>query len=393
MKRKTRIMKWSLAVPAMFAMASFYAGLSGAEDEALPPETPAPDQAAPDQAAPDQAAPDQAAPGVDPSRVMGVRACLGCHGAETLSWMKSAHERSHLQLRGPNVKKYAEALELDPGTVRESQACIRCHATGQLNQGGTVQASTGVSCESCHGAAGGDDGWLNAHAVYGPNGTAFHQESEEHRKWRFDRIEKAGMVRSHQIYEMARKCLECHLVDDEALVNAGHKIGNSFDYVGQTTGELLHNFHEDQNVNAKGPTLWARRTGGEFIQRDRKKFVIGLLAEIEAALLAVSRVDDESDYSDSLIERAAGGWGALAEFGEELEDDFPGKLAEIVELLEEIEDLDAADEESREQAAEWAKTVGALAREYADGDGSSLEVLDDLLEDLVEPVGEVFERK
>ena len=62
-------------------------------------------------------------------------------------------------------------------------------------------------------------------------------------------------------------------------------------------------------------------------------------------------------------------------------------------LLKKIEDLDAADEESREQAAEWAKTVGALAREYADGDGSSLEVLDDLLEDLVEPVGEVFERK
>lgn len=307
--------------------------------------------------------------------------------------MKSTHHNSHLLLRAPNAKKYAEELEIDPAKVRESQACIRCHATGQLDHYGAVRASTGVSCESCHGAAGGDDGWLNAHAVYGPNGTSFDEETAEHQKWRLERTQKAGMVQASQVYDMAKKCLECHLVEDEALVNAGHKIGKSFEFLGQTIGELRHNFHEDQHVNAEGPTLWARRTGGKSNVRDRKKFVVGLLAEIEAALLAVSKVEDESDYSESLVERAAGGWGFLAEVGEELEDDFPEKLAEIVELLEEIEDIDASDEDSRQQAAEWAEIVGKLAREYSSGDGSSLEIFDDVLDDLVEPVGDVFERK
>jgi hypothetical protein len=373
-------MNWNQAVLALVVSASCYVGLSGAENDAPKVATPLP------------AAPGQAIKGVDVSRVMGVRACLGCHGAETLSWMKSTHHNSHLLLRAPNAKKYAEELGIDPAEVRKSQACIRCHATGQADHHGDVRASTGVSCESCHGAAGGDEGWLNAHAVYGPNGTSFDDESGEHRKWRLERTQKAGMVQASQIYDMAKKCLECHLVEDEALVNAGHKIGKSFEFLGQTTGELLHNFHEDQNVNSKGPTLWARRTGGKFNVRDRKKFVVGLLTEIETALLAFSKVEDESDYSGSLVERAAGGWEFLAEVGEELEDDFPEQLAEFVELLEEIEDLDASDEDSRKQAAEWARVAGKLAREYASGDGASLEVVDDVLGDFVEPVGEVFKR-
>ncbi|MFP6762529.1 MAG: multiheme c-type cytochrome, partial [Planctomycetaceae bacterium] len=361
-----RILKWNLAVFVLSVPATFLAGLNGAEQDA---HTPAGSKAV----------------GVDTSRVMGVRICLGCHGAETLSWMKSAHHRSQLILRAPNARKYAAALGVVPAKIRESQACIRCHATGQRDQHGVVRASIGVSCESYHGASGGNEGWLNAHAVYGPNGTSFEQETEEHLKRRLGRVQKAGMIRSHQIYDMARKCLACHLVEDEALVNAGHKIGKSFDFLSQTTGELLHNFHEDQTVNAAGPTLWARRTGGEFRQRERKKFVVGLLVEIEMALLAVSQVEDGSDYSDSLIERAVDGWGVLAEFSEELEDDFPEKLLGFVEQLEEIEDIDVSDGDSRRQAATWGAAAGTLAREYDKEDGTSLEVLDELLEDYVEP--------
>lgn len=384
MKRRKRFVnRRQAAAMALILAVSLFAGFTGAEDEA-------PKESAPAAPAPAAANPTK---GVDPSRVMGVRACLGCHGTETLSWMKTGHHNAHLLLRAPNAKKYAEALGVEPAMVTESQACIRCHATGQIDHHGEVRAVIGVSCESCHGAAGGDSGWLNAHAVYGPNGTAFAQETAEHQKWRLERTQKAGMVQANQIYDMARKCLECHLVEDEKLVNAGHKIGKAFEMLGQTSGSLRHNFHEDQNVNAEGPSLWARRTGGTANVRDRKKFVVGLLTEIETALIAASKVTDESDYSGALVERAAGGWGFLAEVGEELEDDFPEKLAEIVELLEEIEDLEVSEEDGRKQAAEWAVIVGKLAREYSAGDGSSLKVFDDVLGDLVEPSGEVFSRK
>ena len=90
--------------------------------------------------------------GVDPARVMGVRACLGCHGSETLAWMKSTHHNTHLLLRAPNAKKYADELGIKPAKVREASTCIRCHATSQTDLHGTVRATTGVSCESCHGA-------------------------------------------------------------------------------------------------------------------------------------------------------------------------------------------------------------------------------------------------
>lgn len=383
MKRRKRMLSRNQAgLLTLILAVSLYAGFSGAEDEA--PQVPAPAPAAPG-----------ASKGVDPAKVMSVRVCLGCHGSETLAWMRSSHHNTHLLLRAPNAKKYAEALGIDPATVREAQACTRCHATAQADLRGNVRAVAGVSCESCHGEAGGDDGWLNGHAVYGPNGTSVAQESAEHRKWRLERARKAGMIQSNQIYETARKCLNCHLVQNEDLVNAGHKIGKSFEMLGKTSGEVRHNFHENQNVNAAGPTAWARRTGAgeEFAARDRKKYVVGLLTEIETALLALSNVDDESDYSGELIDRAATGWGTLAEVGEELEDEFPEKLAEVVETLEEIEDLDASDEDSRKQAGAWAKSVGKLAREYAAGDGSSLEILDELLEDLVEPSGKAFNRK
>ena len=374
-------MKWIAAVLVLAVSASCYVASSGAEDDARKVATPAP------------AASGQAARGVDPDRVMSVRACLGCHGAETLSWMNSTHRNSHLRLRDSNAGSYAEELGIAQDKIRESRICMRCHATGQTDRHGVVRALTGVTCESCHGASGGDDGWLNAHAVYGPNGTTFEQESVEHRNWRRERCEEAGMLQASQIYDMAKRCLECHLVENEALVNAGHGIGIPLEFLGQTTGEVRHNFHEDQYVNAKGPTLWSRRTGEKVNVRDRQKFVVGLLTEIETSLRAFSQVKEESYYSSCLVERAAGGWGLLAEAGRKLKDDFPEQLAEVVEWLGKIENLNASDENSRRQAADWADVVGKLAREYAAGDGASLEAFDAVLGELAAPVGKPFERK
>ena len=382
MKRRTRILNLTTGILAL-VIGAIVAGLP------VPENTGAQDGAPKISSAP---APTKTK-GVDPARVMGVRACLGCHGSETLAWMRSTHHNTHLLLRAPNAKKYADELGIKPAKVREASTCIRCHATSQTDLHGTVRATTGVSCESCHGASGGDDGWLNAHAVYGRNGTSFEQESDEHLKWRIDRVEKAGMVRSGNVYATAVKCLECHLVQEPDLVNAGHKIGKSFELLGRTSGEVRHNFHEDQHTNAIGPSLWARRTGGKANVLDRKKFTVGLLAEIELSLAVFSTLEEESDYSGALVERAAGAWGFLAEVSEELEDDFPEKLLEVVEELEEVEDLDVEDEDNRAQAAEWAEMIGKLAQEYSAGDAEELEIFDEVLSDLVEASGKPYERK
>lgn len=378
MKRRTRILKTKHAgILTLVLATALMTTLSAQEGDSESPLVPAP------------AKPKA---GVDPAKVMGVRACLGCHGSETLAWLKSTHNTTHQLLRAPNAKRYAEELGIEPAKVREAAACIRCHATPRQDIHGEVRATTGVSCESCHGESGGDDGWLNAHAVYGPNGTSFEQETAAHRKMRLERVAKAGMIRSGELYAMTRKCLECHLVQEPELVNAGHKIGKSFELLGRTSGEVRHNFHEDQNVNASAPSLWVRRTGGKANVLDRKKFAVGLLVEMEVALTALSRLEEASDYSDGLLERATGAWGFLAEVSEELEDDFPEKLLEVVEMMEEIEDLDVEDEDSRSQAAEWAAEVGKLAREYSEGDAADLEIFDEVLSDLVEPYGRPFTR-
>ena len=95
--------------------------------------------------------------GVDPDKVMGARSCSQCHRSETLAWKKMAHHDSHLHLLSESAREYAQAVGIDPATVRQADACVRCHATAQASQpDGIVRAVTGVSCESCHGEAGGE---------------------------------------------------------------------------------------------------------------------------------------------------------------------------------------------------------------------------------------------
>jgi hypothetical protein len=331
--------------------------------------------------------------GVDPEKIIGTRECSQCHRSETLAWMEMSHYESHLLLLTPGAKEYARAVGIDPNEVRQADACTRCHATTQTDARGQTRAVAGVSCESCHGESGGEDGWLNTHAVYGPNETTIEQESSEHRAWRLQRTRKAGMIQSNQIYETAQRCLNCHLVRNEALVNAGHSIGREFELAGRTSGEVQHNFHENPRLNADGPTLWARRTGASFTARRRTKFVVGLLAELESSLLAFSRVRVDSDYSQSLVWRAESAWTLLKGADLLVKDDFPGDLKQVVTRLANVEDLDGSSKTDREKAAEWAQTARTLARKYAAGDGSSLRILDSVLDDLVEQCGAIYKRK
>lgn len=117
--------------------------------------------------------------------VVGRKACLDCHKAETAALMQTQHANSLEKLQAaPNTKQYAAKLNISLSSVATSALCVSCHATTQIRDNNALVALGGVSCESCHGPAGGVAGWLNTHAAYGPKGTKLADETASHRKQR-----------------------------------------------------------------------------------------------------------------------------------------------------------------------------------------------------------------
>ncbi|MCH7686503.1 MAG: cytochrome c family protein [Planctomycetes bacterium] len=229
---------------------------------------------------------------LDPARVMGAKACSECHKAEFAQWMKTVHYRNDERLSTEAAVKYAGALNISQGNISKDSLCVTCHATAQKNSAGEVRAISGVSCESCHGHAGGDPGWLNRHAVYGTNGTKREQETAEHLKARMTFCLEQGKVGPNELYGIAKKCYECHIVGHEALIAiAGHKAGSAtFELASWCSGEVRHNFHIDQAKNAEVSSLWLNPVGANAgknhaaANRKRQIYVIGILAELETRL-------------------------------------------------------------------------------------------------------------
>lgn len=258
---------------------------------------------------------------LDPAKVMGAQACTECHKQEYVAWTKSKHYASLDAKLDPNndsVKKYCAALGVDLANLRKDSVCVTCHATPQKSEAGAVRAVSGVSCESCHGASGGEeDGWLNRHAVYGPNLTKRTDETAAHRKARIAAIEKAGMIRTEDQYAIAKNCLRCHLVGNEKLVVTGHPVGSTgFELVSWINGEVRHNFHADvqteSTTNADAPRLWTATTGRTAAERRRVEFVLAVLADLELSVRRRAEATNPA-YMAQLGGRVGGLNGKLAQ--------------------------------------------------------------------------------
>tara|TARA_R110002111_G_scaffold262289_1_gene337856 strand:- start:153701 stop:154912 length:1212 start_codon:yes stop_codon:yes gene_type:complete len=220
---------------------------------------------------------------------MGVVAadCKKCHPAEVATWMKSVHFQSpdlRLYKFEGNTKKYATAMGLTSADLLADSICADCHATKAIRDG-QVKVISGVSCEKCHGAAGGDEGWLNRHQSYHASMPIPRaDETPEHRAERLKACDNAGMIRSSNLYSLSKACFNCHLVGNEKLIAAGHKAASAFDFVSWSSGEVRHNFLVNKSDNADAPSLWMERTGGNAENRRRMKFVVGTLVQLETAL-------------------------------------------------------------------------------------------------------------
>lgn len=338
----------------------------------------------------------------DRSHFMGARACIDCHRSEYVSWLGTQHFLNSKKNRfegaessiDTKYKKLTGNLDL----------CYTCHMAPVQKRYGRTLVETGVSCESCHGASGGDNGWLNRHAAYGPNVTRLEHETPQHLAERQAACDAAGMITAGKPYAVAKNCFGCHIIAEATLVNEDVKHPVSFDkfsLIPYMQGENRHNFHLNQRANADTPTLDTLRRGLDLLQRKRVYFVLEQFAKSEVALNHIAELPSdealEDDLADSLTDLFDDAVGELEDFFDELEEPEDESieglseedLAPLMAVIEAFEEFDDIDELTRADAANAARIIAAAAASFQQlHDGSKLKALDEaFIEDLDEPVG------
>lgn len=168
-------------------------------------------------------------------QTLGPNECLNCHDHQAeRQWYEkqeipevakrfpakgqnAGHINALKQLETAKSTEFARAIGLrDKYDV--NGACVKCHATVFQND-----ANAGVSCESCHGPG---SGYLKPHQTKG----AYTQSLA------------LGMVDIvGKIPAWAQQCANCHVMDDQRLVAAGHPSGDDFD-LGEKFGPVSLHF-------------------------------------------------------------------------------------------------------------------------------------------------------
>jgi hypothetical protein len=130
-------------------------------------------------------------------------------GNEYTSRVLDPHFRATAVLRNALSAEIAAAVA--PGKKAwQLQQCLDCHGSNtQAVRSGILDVEDGISCQSCHGPAG---GWWKSHYEEG---------------WTHEKSVAAGMTDLRSPAGRARVCLGCHLGDerrqvDHRLLAAGH---------------------------------------------------------------------------------------------------------------------------------------------------------------------------
>lgn len=231
-------------------------------------------------------------PQCDPGSVLSYESCAKCHGSEVRVWKQTPHFKTFEQLsRDPKATEICQNLGLR--SVKRSDVCINCHFTLQT-KGDRDKPISGISCESCHGAAA---DWLQVHNDYGGNAATKESETEDHRDERLALSTAYGMRNTRDLYLIASSCYHCHTVPNEELVNVGgHKAGSiDFELVRWSQGIIRHNFlRSDGQVNAVSG-----------IERLRVMYVVGLIADLEFSTRATANATQKATYGLAVANRAA----------------------------------------------------------------------------------------
>lgn len=225
---------------------------------------------------------------LDSAKVAGPNACAECHKQEAEAWKGTHHFKTFRELaRNPEGKKIAERMGVR--RIKSESLCVNCHYTVQRKEN-KDEAVSGISCESCHGAA---KDWIKIHSSFSGKTAKTETRNEAQARWKL--AESKGMIRRHALYKLAKNCYGCHVVPQEELVNKGiHRAGSMFELVSWSQGEVLHN-------------TWYSR-GKENVpadaERKRMLYLVGLGVELETALRAVGKATIRKAYAFEMAQRA-----------------------------------------------------------------------------------------
>ena len=229
-------------------------------------------------------------PGIDAAKVQGAEACGECHIPDMDAWKQSTHQATNWRMihRSDRAQDILKALEIKGG-MRRNDLCFNCHYTARVVDEKRKIVS-GVSCESCHGAAA---DWINVHDDYGADKTK-ETETPEHRAMRLKACDASGMLRPANVYLVARNCYSCHSVPNEKLVNVGgHPAGSDFELVSWSQGEVRHNYQYSSDQKNRAAS----------VERKRVLYVVGAITDLEYALRGMSKITERGAYRDAMSDR------------------------------------------------------------------------------------------
>ena len=166
------------------------------------------------------------------SAFVGAQGCKSssCHGgagpkrSQYITWSRyDFHTKAYPVLITARSARIAEGLGITQ--AQTSASCTVCHSplqsVAQSRLARTVHPDEGVSCESCHGAAG---SWLRGHTR--PD-------------WSYAMRVGAGMRDLKSLYVRANTCVACHQNLAPELLKAGHP-DLFFEMDGQSVAEPKH---------------------------------------------------------------------------------------------------------------------------------------------------------
>ena len=222
-------------------------------------------------------------------KIVGANACAECHKDEAAVWKGTHHFTTFRQMpRSKEARAIAAKLKIK--RIKSDALCTGCHFT-QTKVKKRIKVTSGISCESCHGA--GKD-WEKLHSEFSGKGSK-EAESKAEAAARWKGSEARGMIRPAALYKIAKNCYGCHVVPREKLVNVGgHPAGSPFELVSWSQGEVRHNvWYTKGKSNAKATS-----------NRRRMMYIVGLAVELETALRAIAVATKKKDYAIRMAHRA-----------------------------------------------------------------------------------------
>ncbi len=299
---------------------------------------------------------------IDPEKVMQAEACGECHAHEYEVWKGTPHATGFKTLhRRPRAEEIAGKLGFR--LIKRESFCYSCHYTPEIDDD-AIRVVSGVSCESCHGAA---RDWIDVHNNYG--GAPDHRgESAAHRQSRIGRSRAAGMRRPSDLYPVVANCFGCHTVPNERLVNVGgHGTGSTtFEFVEWSQGEMRHNFLD--SFRAGGEPVNAERP----LERKRPMYVVGRALDLEYSLRGMAEATADGVYAKAMSRRVRSALAEARAIASSVKVPAVGEMVEVVRGVQIVPGNRAA-------LLAAADKVGAATRRFLDGPAPNLAALDPLL--------------